>query len=237
MKKFAWSDKKHSEYLEKGILRHLHRARLAYINQQLNDSLAICRNPRCLDLGCGDGVFIKHFQSRGLKAFIGCDADYTRLLRAREYSDQKEIFINAFAETTPFRDHSFDLVLLHHVLEHSKDDKKVLSECSRILKPGGVLIIGVPNENSINGRILRRLHPKLYRAGEHLNFYSEQEILNLLRLFKFRMLQIKRVGFLFPVYYIHMLLISNRISFLVGNLLTRIFKFSADSLIFICRLE
>jgi len=48
-----------------------------------------------------------------------------------------------------YRDNSFDLVLHSETLEHVADYKKALSECTRILKPGGVCIYTVP---IINGR-------------------------------------------------------------------------------------
>jgi len=234
MKKFAWSEKKHYDYLENGILRHLHRKRLNYILKQVDELTVRSPKYRCLDLGCGDGIFMKHFLSKESAKFIGCDADHQRLLRARECSGNAGVFINAFAESAPFFNQSFDLVLLHHVLEHAEDDKRVLEECRRLLKPEGMLIIGVPNEDSINGRVLRFLHPKLYRDGEHVNFYSERRILSLLKSNGFGVLQIKRVGFIFPQYHIHMLLISNKVTFTMGNFLTIILKFTADSLIMVC---
>lgn len=234
MKKFVWSEKKQRDYLEKGILKHLHRERLRLITTEINLLLGTSHKLRCLDLGCGDGVFMEHFLSQSKLDFVGCDADYCRLLRAKEYCRNLN-FVNALVENAPFRDHSFDFLLLHHVLEHAKDDKKMLGECNRILKPNGIFILGVPNENSINGRISRFLQPALYKKGEHLNFYSEGEILCLLKLFNFRVLKVERVGFLFPVYYIHMLLILNRITFSLSNLLTKILKFCADSLIVVCQ--
>jgi len=237
MNKFIWSDKKHSDYLEKGVLRHLHRARLSCIDYQLDEILTPLRNARCLDLGCGDGLFIKHFQSRGFNGFIGCDADFDRLLRARNCCLDKTLFINTLAEDTPFRSHSFDLILLHHLLEHVHDDRKILAECCRLLKHGGFLVLGVPNEGSIAGRILRFLHPKLYKKGEHVNFYSEKQILGLLRNFNFKIVNISRVGFLFPQYYIHMLLVSNKITFSVGDFLTKTLKFTADSLLVTCHVN
>ncbi len=234
MKKFVWSEKKQRDYLEDGILKHLHRERLRLIAAELNEVLATGYKLKCLDLGCGDGIFMKYFSTYREVNFVGCDADYYRLLRAKEYCRNLN-FVNALAENTPFRNYTFDLLLLHHVLEHAEDDKKMLSECSRILKPNGIFILGVPNENSINGRISRFLQPGLYKKGEHLNFYSENEILNVLKLFNFRILKVKRVGFLFPGYYIHILLVSNRITFSLGNLLTKILKFCADSLIVVCQ--
>lgn len=47
----------------------------------------------------------------------------------------------------PFETDSFDLVLCNHVLEHVADDRRVMSEILRILRPGGFAILQVPLEN------------------------------------------------------------------------------------------
>lgn len=47
--------------------------------------------------------------------------------------------------TLPFDDESFDFVFSVFVIEHSTDPSKFLNECSRILKPGGSLVILCPD--------------------------------------------------------------------------------------------
>ena len=44
----------------------------------------------------------------------------------------------------PFNDHSFDVVLCNHVLEHVDNDIKAMSEINRVLKPGGFAVLQVP---------------------------------------------------------------------------------------------
>ena len=48
-------------------------------------------------------------------------------------------------EKLPFPDDYFDLVLSHEVLEHVQDDQQAINEILRVLKPGGRLILFVPN--------------------------------------------------------------------------------------------
>ncbi len=48
----------------------------------------------------------------------------------------------------PFEDHSFDVILCNHVLEHIPDDRKALSELHRIMRPGGWGIFQVPQDTS-----------------------------------------------------------------------------------------
>ena len=48
------------------------------------------------------------------------------------------------AEALPFPDHSFDLIIANHLLEHVSQPRKALSEFHRCLKPGGVLVAQTP---------------------------------------------------------------------------------------------
>lgn len=236
MKKFAWADKKHSDYLEKGITRHLHKRRLGLILSEIDRIFKDAKDTlRCLDIGCGDGIYTKFLSNIKNFKCVGCDADYKRLERAKENCSGGPCLINSLAEKCHFKGGSFDLVLLHHVLEHVENDKGLLRECARVLKPDGIFIIGVPNENSVNGKILRFLQPALYRNGEHIHFYSESEMVEMLKSEGFEIVSVKRTGFLFLIYYIHMLLISNKITFGIGDFITRFLKSSADSLIIISK--
>jgi len=53
--------------------------------------------------------------------------------------------INADANTLPFQEKIFDVVILTEILEHCENPERVLSECVRILKTGGSLIVSTPN--------------------------------------------------------------------------------------------
>jgi len=49
----------------------------------------------------------------------------------------------------PFEDHSFDIILCNHVLEHIEDDTKAMSELYRVLKPSGMGIFQIPQDLSL----------------------------------------------------------------------------------------
>lgn len=48
----------------------------------------------------------------------------------------------------PFEDHSFDMILCNHVLEHIPDDQKAMQELYRVLRPGGLGIFQIPQDRS-----------------------------------------------------------------------------------------
>ncbi|MFA8436975.1 MAG: methyltransferase domain-containing protein [Marinifilaceae bacterium] len=52
-------------------------------------------------------------------------------------------------QAIPFSDHSYDVVICNHVLEHVDDDRKAMRELHRILKPGGFAILQVPQDTNL----------------------------------------------------------------------------------------
>jgi predicted SAM-dependent methyltransferase len=54
--------------------------------------------------------------------------------------------VKADITNLPFEDNSFDTILCNHVLEHIPDDKKAMEELYRILRPGGMAILQIPQD-------------------------------------------------------------------------------------------
>ena len=96
---------------------------------------------RILDVGCGLGMYVRAFH-RFSDEVYGVDIDLEKIAEARR--ELPNVYV-ASAETLPFPDGFFDVVLSHEVLEHLGDDRKGVEEASRVLKPGGRLVVFVPN--------------------------------------------------------------------------------------------
>jgi SAM-dependent methyltransferase len=94
-----------------------------------------------LENGCGVGMYLKRLSVNATLA-AGLEIE---LPRAREAAAQKLVVLNGAGESLPFEDEKFDLVLSHEVLEHVADDRRCLEEIVRVLKPGGRLVLFVPN--------------------------------------------------------------------------------------------
>jgi SAM-dependent methyltransferase len=96
---------------------------------------------RVLEDGCGVGIYLQHLAPQ-VGSIIGLEYDLERVRKARLYSQN---LVNAAAEALPFEIGSFDTILSHEVLEHVRDDRHSVEEMVRVLKPGGVILLFVPN--------------------------------------------------------------------------------------------
>ncbi|MEO8458124.1 MAG: class I SAM-dependent methyltransferase [Chloroflexota bacterium] len=96
---------------------------------------------RILDIGCGVGAFVRRlgeFSSR----IVGTDIDRESVRRGAEAVPNLAL---AVGEHMPFRSGTFDVILLHEVLEHVDNDVETLKEARRLLAPGGKIVIFCPN--------------------------------------------------------------------------------------------
>jgi SAM-dependent methyltransferase len=94
-----------------------------------------------LEDGCGVGMYVRHLQPLRGKVF-GLEYEFERVREAHAHSP---LVVNAAGEGLPFPAGTFDLVLSHEVLEHVQDDRRAVEEIVRVLRPGGRLVLFVPN--------------------------------------------------------------------------------------------
>lgn len=92
-----------------------------------------------LDIGTGSGQ-IAHELSRSIKKVTSVDlVDERKEKRGYNFQTVKN-------EILPFEDGSFDIVVTNHVVEHTPNQSKHLSEVNRVLKPGGLIYLATPNK-------------------------------------------------------------------------------------------
>lgn len=124
---------------------------------------------RLLDVGCYKGEFLEMMRRHGWEVhgielharppnLFGLDIQYGAL------------------EQTPFEPASFDLVTMWAVLEHVLNPREILVQCRKLLKPGGRLVVLVPNFNSLPGRYMQ--HDDVPR---HLTMFTKPTLYRLLR--------------------------------------------------------
>ena len=103
-----------------------------------------------LDLGCGYGGRTLFYAAVGrARSMVGLEinprmATLGRAAAARLASKSTVAFVGGRAERQPFDDGQFDLIVSYDVLEHVDDVAAALSECHRVLRPGGRLVALFP---------------------------------------------------------------------------------------------
>ncbi|UCE85852.1 MAG: class I SAM-dependent methyltransferase [Deltaproteobacteria bacterium] len=103
---------------------------------------------RVLDLGCGRGVLLAALADRGLEVHgVEMNAD-----AAHGADPRAEIRIAPRLRDAEYPAAFFDEVIVWHVLEHLRDPRGTLEEIRRILRPGGRLVLAVPNFSSAQAR-------------------------------------------------------------------------------------
>jgi SAM-dependent methyltransferase len=118
------------------------------------------QSTECLvDLGCGEG-YLTAALAPYTRQCIGIDFAISALqvLRGQITHGMPEIDpVVAFGEHLPLGTGSVDKLVCNHILEHVIDDDAILREIHRILRPGGLVLLGVPLALSPQVRLLLRL--------------------------------------------------------------------------------
>lgn len=107
-----------------------------------------------LDVGCAGGAFLAALRHHGGWRLQGVEVDAASAAFARDRYGL-DVYAGTLQEAA-FPANTFDVVTLWDVLEHLHDPLPTLVEISRILKPGGVVVVSTPNEKSLDARIFGR---------------------------------------------------------------------------------
>lgn len=101
---------------------------------------------RVLDIGCGPGVMAQEILARGWE-YVGRDLAPAMIDEARRRfaNDARATFAVGSAEHSDAPDRSFDVVVAMGLVEYVADDALALREMHRVLKPGGLLLVSLPN--------------------------------------------------------------------------------------------
>jgi SAM-dependent methyltransferase len=157
-----------------GALLYLIPLRRAAVDEEVRQLKA---NPGglLLDVGCGSGDWLVQMRELGW-AVQGLDFDDKAVAAAR---DRGLAISSGSLESQRYPSAHFDVVTLNHVVEHLPDALATLSECYRILKPGGILVLYTPNSVSL-GHAVFRSHWRGLEPPRHLHIFGPLSLGTLL---------------------------------------------------------
>ncbi|MBL7196540.1 MAG: class I SAM-dependent methyltransferase [Candidatus Omnitrophica bacterium] len=201
------------------VLQENYSGREKYFNQNLKEckikvysavlrylGKALKTKGRLLDIGCGEGDFLKMAEADGWDCF-GTDISEEFL----DYAKSRGLRAQAMRPgELDFPDSYFDAVIMYALLEHVVNPKKYLMEAKRVMKKEGILYLKVPNEGSfifglgdVYNRIMKRqktTHLSVFSAPFHIYGFNQESLRKIfeplgLRLLKMRVFNDGPSGF------------------------------------------
>jgi ubiquinone/menaquinone biosynthesis C-methylase UbiE len=153
-----------------------------------------------LDIGASSGYMVESAIEAGIQA-QGVEPGVDGVKEAAQRGIK---LIQATAESLPFEDDTFDIVHSHHVFEHVADPLLAAQEAFRVLKPGGIFLVEVPNQfqnirffrDQLFGRVIVR--ERNVRSIHHLSFFGLASMYRLLKSAGFKQIKVRTAYTLTP---------------------------------------
>lgn len=152
---------------------------------------------RLLEIGCGNGFFLKEAKRIGFKEVWGVEPG-KEIVKKADVNVRKQIIVDIFKKGQ-FKRNYFDIICMFQVLDHLTDPNFVLQECHRILKPGGCLLCINHNVDAMSAKIMGEKSPIF--DIEHTFLYNKQTLLKLFRNNNFIVSEVFNAANLYPLAY------------------------------------
>jgi SAM-dependent methyltransferase len=169
------------DYYYRPLTAQLYLARLRLARRLLGSR----RVGSILEVGFGSGVFLPELSAHtdflaGIDVHDKVDAVAQMMDRLGAQAELRQ----ASLFEIPFADGSFDAVVCLSVLEHLTDLNSALSEFRRVLRPGGVAILGFPVRNPLTDAFFKLVgyNPREIHPSSHVDIYGAAEHHPALRL-------------------------------------------------------
>ena len=126
---------------------------------------------RVLDVGCGKGLFLTGLRELGWQVY---GTELSEISSGFARSSGLRVYTKTI-EDAPFEAGSFDLITLFHVLEHLPQPQGTLVTALSLLRPGGILLVEVPNIGSWYARVFGD-HWFHYDVPRHLFHFNPETL-------------------------------------------------------------
>jgi 2-polyprenyl-3-methyl-5-hydroxy-6-metoxy-1,4-benzoquinol methylase len=144
------------------------------------------RGLRVLDLGCGGGHNGEMLKKAGAREVVGVERDPGATAQARERLDRVVECDLADLDPAELGEQPFDVILASDVLEHLLDAEGVLARAVTRLRPGGAVVLSLPNVSNVYVfcQLLLKTWP---RRGSgifdrtHVRWYAKRDMVRLLQ--------------------------------------------------------
>ena len=153
---------------------------------------------KLLDIGCGTGDFLQEAKNKGWDV-KGVEPNKDARTIANSKANNQVFDVD---ELLNFKEKSFDVITLWHVLEHLPKLNEQADLFKKLLKPNGALIIAVPNHKSFDASYYKSFWAA-YDVPRHLWHFSQVSIKNLFQRRKMKV--VKTLPMKFDSYYVSLL--------------------------------
>lgn len=139
---------------------------------------------KLLDLGCGDGAFMLAARQAGFEVYgIDFSADKIKAAKASGLSGASEAGFDGFFSSAP---DSYDVISFFQVLEHLENPSGFVKSAARLLRPGGILVLDIPDAQ----RPLPSASGLIDKPPHHLTRWSKNALRHFLEAEGFEILEI-----------------------------------------------
>jgi len=149
---------------------------------------------KVLDVGSAQGYLTTMLLYRGYDV-ISLDLSPKRVINVKNRAFERGLCPNCIAGDAlelPFANESFGIIIAGEVLEHLTKPEHTLNEFYRVLKPSGILIVTVPNDETISYQVCIHCHNLTPLSG-HLHSFDDKKLATLVKLAGFDLVCIKKI--------------------------------------------
>ena len=135
---------------------------------------------RWLDVGSGYGHFCRTARELWKETKFHVLDVSASIKRAEDLGWAERAYVGSFLDLAPHLEGPYDVVSMFHYLEHTPDPLAELRAAASVVAPNGLLMIEVPDPDSIGRRLLGRFWPSWF-APQHLHFFPPRNMEGYLR--------------------------------------------------------